>query len=85
MTFLELQKQIQQTKKARRGVRNRRDYFKDATIEEEIALEEIYKRALRAANEVIKHYEKTGEFDPKEKMLISWTLAKTKANDEKGA
>lgn len=56
----------------------------DATIEEEMALEEVYKRALRAANEVIKHYEDTGEFNPKEKMVISWTLAKTKADNEKG-
>ena len=84
MTFLELQKQIQQTKKARKGVKNRRDYFKNATFEEEMALEEIYKRALRAANEVLKHYEETGEFDPKEKMCISWTLVKTKADNEIG-
>ena len=70
MTFLELQKQIQQTKKARKGVKNRRDYFKNATFEEEMALEAIYKKALRAANEVIKHYAEIGEFNPEEKMNV---------------
>ena len=56
MTFIELQKRIVQTRKARRGVKNRTDYFDDDWQEEEFC-KELYKRALRAANEVVKHYE----------------------------
>lgn len=70
MTFLDLQKQIVQTRKARHGVANRRDYFVDVDAKEEIALNAIYQRALRTANEVVKHYEITGEFDRKEKISV---------------
>lgn len=70
MTFLDLQRQITQTRKARKGVKNKRDYFKYATIEEEMTLKEMYKKALRAANEVIKYYAETGEFDPNEKFYV---------------
>lgn len=70
MTFLELQRRIQQTKKARKGIRNKRDYFEDTTFDEEMVLNKIYQRALKAANEVIKHYTETGEFNPEEKMNV---------------
>ena len=81
MTFLELQRQIQQTKKARKGVKNRHDYFKNTTLDEEMALEKIYKKALKAANEVLKHYAETGEYNPEEKMKIIWAEeVKTKSN-----
>ena len=70
MTFLDLQRKIVQTRKARQGVANRRDYFKDVNLDEEVALNAIYKRALRTANEVVKHYEIAEEFDPEEKISI---------------
>lgn len=77
MTFKELQNKIIQTRKARRGVKNRIDYF-----DEEVAIEDfytaVYKRALAAANAVVKHYEDKGEFDPKDKPVISWTGVKKK-------
>ena len=34
MTFLELQNQIVQTRKARKGIKNREDYFQDDETEE---------------------------------------------------
>ena len=70
MTFLELQNQIVQTRKARKGVKNREDYFQDDTKEEFWA--SVYKRALYIANEVVRHYEKKGEYDHSEKFNLSW-------------
>lgn len=58
MTFLELHKRIVQTRKARKGVKNREDYFQDDDREE--FWKSVYKRALYIANEVVKHYEKKG-------------------------
>jgi len=54
MTFLELQKKIVQTRKARKGVSNRVDYFSDDPNEDFWNL--VYKKALTAANQVVKHY-----------------------------
>lgn len=71
MTFLELHHKIEQTRKARRGVSNRQDYFEDEEDGEEFYLA-VYKRALAAANAVVKHYEETGTFDPKDKPKIVW-------------
>jgi hypothetical protein len=70
MTFLELQKRIQQTRKARKGIHNRTDYFEDDPNEEYYTA--IYKRALSAANAVIRHYEELGEYDPNDKPKITW-------------
>lgn len=70
MTFLELQKMIIQTRKARKGVGNRKDYFEDNP--NEAFYTAVYKRALSAANAVIRHYEEAGEFDPKDKPSIKW-------------
>ena len=55
MTFLELQRMIQQTRKARKGTHNRIDYFEDDPNEE--YYKAIYKRACQVANAVINHYE----------------------------
>lgn len=76
MTFLDLQRQITQTRKARKGISNRRDYFKDISGKEEKAIKEIYKRTLRIANEIIKHYEETGIYDPAEKISVMFGKSK---------
>ena len=70
MTFLELHKRIVQTRKARKGVKNREDYFQDDDREE--FWKSVYKRALYIANEVVKHYEKKGAYDGSEKFHLSW-------------
>ncbi len=70
MTFLELQNMIIQTRKARRGVSNREDYFSDDP--NEAYWGEVYKKALRAANEVIKHYTEVGEISPRDKLRVSF-------------
>ena len=70
MTFLELHKRIVQTRKARKGVKNREDYFQDDDREE--FWKSVYKRALYIANEVVKHYEKKGAYDSSEKFHLSW-------------
>ena len=75
MTFLELQNQIKQTRKARSGVGNRMDYFPDGDNDEDFWLA-VYKRALAAANAVVHHYEDLGEYDPKDKPTISWKTKK---------
>ena len=71
MTFLELQNKIAQTRKARRGVGNRTEYFAEGS-EEEAFYSAVYKRALNAANQIVKHYTELGEFDPKDKPSITW-------------
>ncbi len=70
MTFLELHNRIVQTRKARRGTKNRMDYFEDDP--NEAFYMAVYKRALNVASQVIKHYEDKGEFDPKDKPKITW-------------
>ena len=79
MTFLELQKQIVQTRKARKGVKNRTNYFEDCSGQEEQFWSEVYKRSLRVANEVVKHYEVASEFDKAEK--VSVLFGEQKKND----
>ena len=59
MTFRELQNKILQTGKARRGVKNREDYFEHD--ENEDFWRAVYKKALSAANSVVKQCELTGE------------------------
>ena len=70
MTFMELQKKIIQTRKARRGVSNRKDYFLGDVNEEFYGA--VYKRVLWGANEIVKHYEEKGEFAPDDKPKIIW-------------
>lgn len=76
MTFLELQNKIVQSRKARRGVGNRVDYF-ETELDEEFCTA-VYKRALAVANSVVKHYEEAGEFDPKDKPMLTWKGSKDK-------
>ena len=59
MTFRELENKIIQTGKARRGVKNREDYFEHD--ENENFWRAVYKKALSAANSVVKQCEITGE------------------------
>lgn len=70
MTFLELQKRILQTRKARKGVRNRTDYFDDCSWNEEQFWRNVYQRALRVATDVVQHYEGAGELDKTEKVSV---------------
>lgn len=70
MTFLELQRKITQTRKARRGVSNRKDYFNDDPNEDFYLA--VYRRVLSVANEIIRHYEEKGEFDSTDKPKIVW-------------
>ena len=70
MTFLELHNQIQQTRKARKGM-DRTDYFA-GDEEAEQFYSAVYKRAVSVANAVVKHYEEKAEYDPKDKPTISW-------------
>lgn len=69
MTFLDLQKRIVQTRKARQGAKNRTDYFDDDWQEEEY-WKAVYQRALRAANKVVQHYEASGRLDKSEKISV---------------
>ena len=71
MTFLELQHKIEQTRKARRGIANRQDYFEGEEDREEFYAA-VYKRALSVANQIVRHYEDKGEFDAKDKPKLTW-------------
>lgn len=83
MTFLELQKRIVQTRKARKGVKNRTDYFDE--WQEETFWKTVYKRALRAANEVIHHYEEVGSIDKSEKISVMFGARKDTTTKEMSA
>jgi hypothetical protein len=66
MTFLKLQNQLVQTRKHRRGISNRLDYYDDSN---EYAFDAtVYKKALQAANQVVKYYYETGEVSPQDKI-----------------
>ena len=67
MTFLKLQNCVIQTRKARSGVHNRIDYFADVN---EDYWQLVYKKALKAANDVIKHYKEVGEISLKDKVTV---------------
>ena len=83
MTFLELQKRIVQTRKARRGVKNRTDYFDN--WQEEKFWKAVYKRALRAANEVVQHYDASSSFDKSEKISVMFGERKDTTTKELSA
>lgn len=68
MTFIQLQNKIIQTRKARKGISNRVDYFANDVDEEYWQL--VYKKALKAANDVLKHYEEVREISPKDKVTV---------------
>lgn len=70
MTFLELQRQIVQTRKARKGVHNRIDYFDDDDWQAEKYWKAVYQRALRVANDVVQHYEVSCSLDSREKISV---------------
>lgn len=67
MTFLELQKKITQTRKARKGIKNRVDYL--AGEDNEPFLLEVYQKALSAANQIVQHCIKVKRI---EKFFITW-------------
>ena len=70
MKFLELQNMIVQTRKARKGVKNREDYFDD-DMEAEKFWNSVYKKALSIANDVVAHYEGKGIYDAKDKVSLA--------------
>ena len=71
MTFIQLQNKIIQTRKARSGVHNRIDYFADDVNVNEDYWQLVYKKALKAANDVIKHYKEVKEISPKDKVTVT--------------
>ena len=83
MTFLELQNAIQQTRKSRRGVSNRRDYFEDEEPETERTYTHIYQKALKIANQVVSHYIDLGYFDPTEKISVNFGVNQPMKADER--
>ena len=76
MTFLELHKVITQTRKARKGIKRYEDFWEGEEPNAEAFYNAVYKRALQAANEVIKHYEAKCEYDPEDKPVITWRGSK---------
>lgn len=72
-TFLKLQNQIVQTRKHRRGVSNRLDYYDDDSNEYDFDTT-VYKKALQAANQVVKYYYETGEISPRDKIKVSFDV-----------
>lgn len=79
MTFLELQKKIVQTRKNRKGVKNRVDYF--ANDANESFYMYLYKKALNAANQIVKHCDEKGEIEPFS--IVFGKHEKRKSNDDK--
>ena len=72
MTFIQLQNWIIQTRKARKGISNNRvDYFANDVNEDFYNM--VYKKALKAANDVIKHYKEVGEISLKDKVTVTVT------------
>lgn len=78
MKFLELQNMIVQTRKARKGVKNREDYFSGDSDDEKF-WNSVYKKALSIANAVVAHYEEKGTYDSKDKVRLA--LGEEKVND----
>lgn len=69
LTFLKLQNWIIQTRKSRKGIHNKIDYFKNDNNEDYYNL--VYKKALKAANEVVRYYEEKGEVSSKDKVTVT--------------
>ena len=70
MTFLELQRRIVQTRKARIGIRNKEYYFHDVAVEDFMV--SVYRKALSAANQVVHHCIEVNQI---EKFSIMWNAA----------
>lgn len=71
MTFLELQHKIEQTRKARRGVHHSTDRYADGDAAEEAFDLAVYKKALGAANVVVKYFFETGEISKTSKVHVT--------------
>lgn len=69
MGFIDLQNRLKQTDKARKGTSNRIDYYSDAESDEEFD-RAVYKKALQAANKVVKFYEESGKITSKDKLSV---------------
>lgn len=69
MSFLDLQNRLTQTRKARKGTSNRRNYYDtpDNNYEFDLA---VYHKALSVANKVVQHFCDAGEINSEEKVLV---------------
>lgn len=70
MTFLNLQHKIEQTRKARRGVRRSTDQYDGGDPNEAFDLA-VYRKALSAANQVVKAFFEAGEVSKKSKVQVT--------------
>ena len=71
MNFLQLQNQLKQTDKARKGVKNRQDYYDDENNNYEFD-DAVYHKALAVANKIVRHYYDSGEINRREKISITF-------------
>lgn len=71
MTFLEIQNRLKQTKKARKGISNRRDYYEGENNNYEFD-DAVYHKALAVANKIVRHYYDSGEINRREKISITF-------------
>jgi len=69
MSFLDLQNRLTQTRKARKGTSNRRDYYDTPNNNYEFDLA-VYHKALSVANKVVQHFCDAGEINSEEKVLV---------------
>ena len=89
MTFLEIQKKIVQSKKARKGVKNRIDYFGENFAEEKF-YKDVYRKALNGANQIVKHCFENGitsfkvVFEKEKKQDLEYKEKYLKLIDEAG-
>lgn len=65
---------VTQTRKARKGVHNRTDYFNEHGLnsEEEEFFLAVYRKALSTANKVVNHYIEECKIDKKEKINVTF-------------
>ena len=69
MTFLELQNDIERTRRLLRKRRQQNNDFVEKTESEKV-LELLYKKTLSVANQVVNHYIDLGYFDAQEKISV---------------
>ena len=72
MSFLDLQNRLVQTRKARRGVSNRRDYYEEDESNNLEFDNAVYRKALSVANKVVQHYTDLGQIEPMEQISINF-------------
>jgi len=81
MNFLQLQNQLKQTDKARKGVKNRQDYYDDENNNYEFD-DAVYHKALAVANKIVRHYYDSGEINRREKISITFVKSDKSSSPE---